>query len=192
MKRIIISTTVGAVALAVLVFGGQQLSTRLFGNASPAAFAQSSIPSHVLYDSLFRMDISFRRRALEQELTGQPVTSMKTYFKDEVALTDAEDKILEQTAIDFLKEVEPIDNEAKQILKQFRELYADGEVPDGQQVPAPPAELGTLQQRRNAAALNNREKLRNGLGENRFGEFDGFVQQEFSTNFQSNGASPRE
>lgn len=191
MKRIIISTA-AATFIAAVAFGGHYLSARLFGNANPSVLAQSAIPSHVLYDSLFRMDISFRRKALEQELTGQPVTSLKSYFKDEVALTDAEDKILEQTAIDFLKEVEPIDKRAKEILAQYRELYVDGVVPDGQQIPAPPAELGTLQQQRNTAALNNREKLRNGLGESRFTVFDGFVQQEFSTNFQSNGAAPRD
>lgn len=187
--KIALISAIVLVALS-LFFGSEHISAGLFATAKPAAI-ESAIPDHVLYESLFRMDISFRRKALEQELTGQTVTSLKHYFKDEANLTDVEDKILEQTAINFITEVEPIDAQARQMVATFREQFPDGEIAAGQQVPPPPLELANLQTQRNAVALRNRDKLSSLLGVT-FAQFDSFVQLNFAGNFQSNGSVPRQ
>lgn len=147
---------------------------------------RSSIPEHVLYESIFRMDLSFRRKALEQELSGQTVTSLKTYFKDEFGLNDEEDDLLRQTAIEYLEDIEPVNAQAIQLLAQLREQFQDGEIPDGQFVPAPPPALADLQSQRNSIALQSRDKLANRLGK-KFEMFDGLVKTRFAANFQSLG-----
>lgn len=145
-----------------------------------------SIPEHVLYESIFRLDLSFRRKALEQELSGQTVTSLKTYFKDEFGLNDEEDDLLRQTAIEYIEDIEPVNAQAIQLLAQLREQYQDGAIPDGQSVPAPPPGLEDLQNQRNSIALQSRDKLANRLGK-KFEMFDELVKTRFADNFQSLG-----
>ncbi len=113
-----------AFVVATLVFGSQHLSGRLFETTTSAS-SSSSIASEILYDSLFRMDISFRRKALEQELSGKSVASLKYYFKNQTSLSDEQDLLLEQVAIEYVQEVEPIDAQARQIIAQFREQFPD-------------------------------------------------------------------
>lgn len=174
-----------AVATA-LVLGGEHIYASWFAKASTANVL-STVPDHVLYDSLFRMDVSFRRKALEQQLTGQPVTSLQSYFKNSANLTDQENEVLKLTAIEFLEEIEPIDTRARQITAEIREQYLYGEVPAGGEVAPPPAELGDLQNRRNEIVLKKREELSELLGKDAFEKLDKFMHKEFAENFQANG-----
>ena len=164
----------------------ESVSTRLLTTATPLPL-ESPIPDYVLYDSLFRMDISFRGKALGQQLAGQNVTSLRHFFKDEAKLSDEQDRILEQTAIDFIQAVEPIDAQARQILAKVRGQFPDGVIPIGQQLPPPAAELTDLQSKRNEIALSYRDKLSDSLGKEVFGEFDEYIHKSFISNFQFNG-----
>lgn len=190
MRTKIVSTFFALAVALALFWGGEHIYARWFSTGSSIS-AVEAIPDQVLYDSLFRMDVSFRRKALEQELTGQPVTSFKTYFKDSANLTDEENEILRQTAIDFVQEIVPIDTQARQITANFREQYLYGEVPAGGEVAPPPAELGDLQNRRNEIVLRQRDKLSDLLGKAAFEKLDEFIHKDFASNFLANGEAPR-
>lgn len=189
MRTKIVSIFIALVAAVTFFWGGERIYASWFATASPVS-AVETIPDYVLYDSLFRMDVSFRRKALEQELTGQPVTSLKTYFKNSANLTDEESEILRQTAIDFIQEIQPIDTQARQITANIREQYLYGEVPAGGEVSHPPSELADLQNQRNEIVLRNRDKLSDSLGKDAFEKLDAFMHNDFATNFRANGEPP--
>ncbi len=190
MKTKIVSIFFTFAVAITLFLGGEHIYASWFATASPVN-AAGTLPDYVLYDSLFRMDVSFRRKALEQELTAQPITSLKSYFKDSANLTDEENEILRQTAIDFIQEIQPIDTQARQIIANIREQYLYGEVPPGGEVSHPPAELADLQLRRNDIVLQKRDKLSELLGKDVFEKLDGFIHKDFAANFQGNGEPPR-
>lgn len=190
MRTKILLIFISLVAAVTLFLGGERIYASWFATVSPVS-AIETIPDHVLYDSLFRLEVSFRRKALEQELTGQPVTSLKTYFKDRANLTDEENEILRQTAIDFIQEIRPIDTQARQITANIREQFLYGEVPRGSEVSQPPAGLVDLQNQRNQIVLQKRDKLSDSLGKKAFEKLDAFMHKEFTSNFQANGEPPR-
>ena len=181
------------VAIAVLIFGMILVAglTRTSAElaSTPAAPSGSTplVPDHVLWESVFRLDLSFRRKALEQELSGKTATDLKTYFKDEIGLKPEEDTILRETAIEYLVALQPIDAQAIQLLATLRESFPDGHVQDGQEVPPPPQALFDLQGERNALALTYRDRLADRLGSKAFEQFDNFVKGKFAENFQSIG-----
>lgn len=173
-----------AVAISAIVFASQpELTGSLFSSKANAQ-ASSQIPSHILYDQVFRLTISFRRKAEIQQLTGETVTSLPNYFKEEAQLTEQENEILQQVALEFLQEMQPVDDRAVVLIAEAWEAFPDGVVPEGQNVSQPP-ELFGLQEQRNALALRYRDRLNDLFGSKRFGKFDVFVQGDFASKFQS-------
>ena len=171
----------------ILVSGLTRTSAELTSTPAAPAGPTPQVPDHVLWESVFRLDLSFRRKALEQELSGKAATGLKTYFMDEIGLKPEEDNILRETAIEYLVALQPIDAQAIQLLAELRESFPDGYVQDGQEVPPPPQALFDLQGERNALALNYRDRLADRLGSKAFEQFDNFVKSKFAENFQSIG-----
>jgi len=185
MKNKITIISVLVIALMTLVFSSQSpLADKSFGIEQKVQ-AQSAyqIPPQILYDQMFRLVISFRKQAEIQQLTGERVTTLTNHFKDEAQLTDRENEILQQAALEFLQQVQPLDDQAIVLIAQVREAN-----PDAQQI-APPQELTDLQQQRNALALSYRNLLSERLGGAAFGEFDNFMQGSFAAGFQSSSPS---
>ncbi len=186
-KNTIAIVLVLTIAVTALAFGSQSPLTAGLFNFTPKAKAQSGsqIPTHILYDQMFRLTVSFRRKAEIQRLKGGRVTSLPDYFKEEAKLTDEQNEILQRVAIEFIQEVQPVDDQATVLISQIREAFPDGVVPDGQEVPPPPPELANLQNQRNSAALARRDQLEELFGKDKFTEFDKFIQGGFAANFQA-------
>lgn len=187
-KKIIASIllfTLGAITL------GSQLRSMTGGfSVETNVQAVSNVPTYVLYDQLFRLIISFRRKAIKQRINGEPVTSLTEYFKAEAQLTEEQNQKLTDLANQYFEEIEPIDTQASELISQIRESFPDGEIPEGQQVPPPPPELSGLQDQRNALALNYREKLNDAFGKAAFESFDSFMHKKFAQSFQAIGTNP--
>lgn len=139
---------------------------------------EPSIPDYVLYDTVFRLDNSFRVKAQEQETAEEIPTAFKYYFKNEASLTDEEDLILKQVAIEFLEEVQPTDAQAQKIIEA------------GDKGSKAVDELNDLQEQRNAVVLSNRDKLANRLSEPAFGRFNQYVQGNFALHLNSYQVQP--
>jgi hypothetical protein len=58
-------------------------------------------------------------------------------------------------------------------------------------MPAPPPELGELQNQRNTLALSYRNKLNDAFGKTAFESFDSFMHKKFAQSFQALGTNPR-
>ena len=179
MKNKITIISVLAIAVMTLMFVSQSpLVNKSFGIEQKAQ-AQSQIPPQILYDQMFRLVISFRKKAEIQHLTGEKATTLTNYFKEEVRLTDQENEILQQVAIQFIQQAYPVDDQATVLIEQIRESF-----PNVEQIAAP-KELTDLQTQRNALALYYRNRLSELLGGAKFGEFDTFMQGGFAAGFQS-------
>lgn len=185
-KEILTVVIVLTIAIGAIAFSGQMQSAKQSTNSvTTTSTGNPQIPTSVLYDQMFRIIISFRRRATIQKLKGERITLMKTYFKEEAQLTDQENEILEQVATEFIVAVQPIDDRAAELIAQGRQAFPDNIVPYGQIVPPPPEELTSLQVKRNELALKYRNQLSELLGSHSFSKIDDFVQGNFASNFQT-------
>ena len=170
-----------------------QTAKTTFSSTNPEPnSAQTNIPTYILYDRVFRLVISFKKKAELQKIRGERITLIQNYFKDETQLTDQQNKILEQVAIEFLQKVQPIDTQAQVLMAQVWQLFPDDLVPAGKKVPPPPPELANLQGQRNDLALSHRDRLKELLGNSKFSEFDNFVQGRFASSFQTISITPQQ
>ena len=142
----------------------------------------NKIPMYILYDKLFRMVLSFKNKSESQETSGERIIGLVNYFKDRANLTDSENQILLNISFEFAQEVFPIDTQAKTIIEDARQKYANGIVSREQ---TPPDELVNLQEQRNQLALRYRDRLKESLGEDGFAKLDKFVNNDFAAHFQA-------
>lgn len=185
-KSILALVTLGLL-IAVLA-GVRPGPVRNLINLSAGAVPAADVPTHVLYDHLFRLVIGLRQRSIEQNaLEGTP-SALGGYFREEAGLTSEQDRKLLDTAGEFIREVESFDARAAVITDRIRKEHR--EEPGGDP-PPPPPEIGELQQKRDELALSYRERLREALGEKVFAEFDRYVHEMFARNFQTAGANPQ-
>lgn len=67
------------------------------------------------------------------------------------------------------------DEKAQKIITAFRARYPGGKVPQGESLPPPPPELTRLWEERKAIILHARDRLREAFGEQKFKQFDAFL-----------------
>ena len=105
-------------------------------------------------------------------------------FQRKSKLPDSEFKKLIQVASDYHDEVSAFDAQAQVIIDNYHAQYPPGnlsEVP-----PPPPQELLDLQEKRNAAALTYRDRLKTELGGD-FPHFTTFVDSEITAKLAAPG-----
>ena len=188
-KKLIIATLLLSFGMAVLA--SQLNPVKGLFSVESQVHASSKIPTHILYDQLFRVIVSFRRKAEIQRLTGKNVTKLPNYIKESANLTDEENEKLTQFALEFMESVEVIDAHALDLIAQIREEFPDGEVGEGQQISPPPAELTDLQNQRNDLALSYRDKISKSFSKESFEAFDEYMHKEFIKGFQTTTTNPR-
>jgi hypothetical protein len=139
------------------------------------------IPDYTLYDQLFRIVFSFSKKAESQELSSEKIIGLTNYFKNRANLTDEENQILQNIALEFIPQVAPIDAQARAIIEDARQKSATGIVSREQ---SPPAELVNLQEQRNVLVLYYRDRLSASFGADRFAKFDEFIMGDFASRFR--------
>lgn len=168
--------------LGSLIFGSEQLAAG-FASILPDYNSTPKIPDNVLYESIFRLDLTFQRNAKEQKLAGEPVTPLINYFKEQLELTDEENELLHKIAAEFAEAVSPTDKRANEIINGIRKQFPGGRIEPGQEVPQPPKELADLQAKRDWLVLDYRDRLHNALGSEKFASVDFLVKNKFSKSF---------
>ncbi|HMM79823.1 MAG TPA: hypothetical protein PKC65_07370 [Pyrinomonadaceae bacterium] len=138
--------------------------------------SNSNVPESVIYDNLFRTVVELKKRSVSGEIDTNKSLAHSTFIQSYGDLTDADYRILEDTAIAYVKEVSLIDEQAKAMIDQTRQKFANGIVPRNS--PVPP-ELIKLQNERNAMALTYRDRLRDALGAERFVEVEKFIVEKW-------------
>lgn len=136
------------------------------------------VPQYIVYRQLFRHVVILRNKAAEEERQGRDGAALRTLYKRNAELNDAESAVLDQIAEDAERQVSELDAQARTIIAEARAQHPGGELQPGETLPPPPAELGALQEQRNAAVLQWRDRLRAAFGEDAFRRFDAFVQRD--------------
>jgi len=140
------------------------------------------IPDHVAYRFVFHQIVSLEKQAQEAENQGKDGQSLRTLFQRRAGLNDEQARVLLEIASDCENETRAQDAKAKIIIDAFKAQYPGGEVPKGQTVAPPPAELQTMQAERNAMILRSRERLHVMFGDDAFQKFDEFVRTHAKQN----------
>jgi hypothetical protein len=136
------------------------------------------VPQYIVYRQLFRHVVILKKKAEEEERNGRDGALLRSLYKRNAKLNDAEATTLEQIAEESDRQVSEFDERAKKIIAEARAQHPGGELNPGETLPPPPAELGALQEQRNNAVLQARDRLRAIFGEEAFGRFDKFVQRD--------------
>jgi hypothetical protein len=182
-KNLLMLVIVLTIAVGATAFSSQtQLAYRSlgFGVNTYERTTKHQIPDYVLYDKLFRMVNSLKKKAQLPETAVEKAVALNDYFKQRANLTDEENQILQNTALEFMREVAPVDNRAGAVITEARQNRLNKAA--GEQTP--PAELVNLQEQRNALALRYRDRLKEALAADAFTRFDEFVQDDFASGFQ--------
>ena len=179
-NRIALTCALATVTVIAAVFFSQSNATRGLLSLTPKAQAQSGsqIPPQILYDQMFQLIISFKRKAEIQRMKSEPITAFSDYFKQQLALTEQENEVLEQTAAEFVEQAQAIDARAANSIARFREAAANGSGGSTR-------ELTELQEERDNLALVYRDRLNELLGSRRFIQLDNFLQETFAANLQT-------
>jgi hypothetical protein len=138
----------------------------------------SPVPQYIIYRQLFRHVVELKKKAEEEERNGRDGAVLRSLYKRNAKLNDAEATILEQIAEESDAQIAEFDGRAKKIIDEARAQHRGGELQPGETLPPPPPELGILQEQRNTAVLQARDRLRAIFGEEEFDRFDKFVQRD--------------
>lgn len=192
-KLLMVVIVLTAAATGAVTFGSRaQLAYQSFGLFSADAYEEtpkSRMPDHVLYDKLFRMVGSLKKKAESvQDITAEKADALSNYFKRRAQLSDEENQILLNTALEFMREAAPVDERARAAISEARRNPLSNRGAAGELTP--PLELIDLQEQRNALALLYRDRLKASLGEDAFARFDEFVESDFASGFQVISLSP--
>lgn len=137
--------------------------------------SQAQIREHVLYRHLFHHVLALKKKAEEFERDGKDAAQLRTHFKRQAVLNDAQVGVLDLVATQYDEQEKLLDARAKPIIDAYKAQYPGGQVPQGQKPAPPPAELRSLSHERDALALRSRDQLRASLG-SEFERFDNFVK----------------
>ncbi|HEY0098515.1 MAG TPA: hypothetical protein VGB76_06130 [Pyrinomonadaceae bacterium] len=141
---------------------------------------QANVPEHVVYWHIFHHHNFLNRKADEAQRMGkaEEATRLRGFYKREAKLDEGQDAALGQIALEVENEVEVLDAQAKRVIDAAREKTPGGALKKDEAIPPPPRELAALQERRNAAILKARNRLKSMLGDAAFDEFQGFVREK--------------
>ncbi len=95
-----------------------------------------------------------------------------SFFSEKIGLSGAESTTLAAEAQAWQAEVAPIDKSAYAMIASIRAKTPGGHLAPGEQPPAPPEELKTMQAQKDAVTLKHVQHLHTMLGEERFAAFD--------------------
>lgn len=201
MKRkvFVVLCTVALVTSAFVVIRGEAMSevlkTRFLGatryvpasaqkpspNRAADETAPRSVPAHAVFNEFFYHVSFLKKQAEKEEKAGKDAAALRSFYKRQAKLDDAQQRHLDQTASKLARELERMDEKAQKLIKQFRAEVQAMHIAPGQMPPAPPEELKAMQAERNASVLRSRDELRDALGEEAFGRLDRYVQQNIAT-----------
>jgi len=131
LKRLLLC--LAAVAAGIGIF----FSVRTQGRGASAATSTlttqqaKSLPEHVPYMFLFEHHSFNLRKASELERQGKDATFLRSMFKSQVGMSDAESAIFDQVAQDCERELAQQDAKAQVILLAFKAKFPGGVLPQG-------------------------------------------------------------
>lgn len=138
------------------------------------------VPQTVLWHMIFSLSRMTEIEARKMNQQGRNGDAWSQYFIKRGVLAADSEKIFKKNADAYLRELEAIDRRAKQVTDAMRAQYPKGLIKDTKDMPMPPAELGVLQQQKDALALRYRDAFKNAVSPETFNKFSQFLTNDFS------------
>lgn len=180
IKAFTLSVLLGVLVLGIFAFS--KAPEAKHANVPTSVQKDLEVPEHVIYRQLFHDIVVRNERANELERTGQNVPSLRNLYQRRAGLSEDQDRVLHEIALNCEQEVKQQDAKAKVIIDNFKKQYPEGRVPPGE-TPAPPSpELVSMQAERNAIILRARDRLREAFGAEEFKRFETFVENHIAPN----------
>ena len=166
------------IALSLLLFPHSPCGAQA-PDAAPVP-AATPAPARVVYWELFKHVMFLEKQADLADTSGEDGWELRHFYQIHVDLSLGEEGILKQIARAATTQVAAIDAQAREIVMQFQAQYPGGRLPKGVAIPKPPAILGPLQKQRDQTILDQEAQFRSLLGDERFQQFDAYVQKNFA------------
>lgn len=149
--------------------------------------AQQPAPAHAVYNEFFYHVNFLRKKAAKEEAAGKQAGLLRSFYKRQAKLDEAQNGLIDKTASDLGAALERMDEKARKIILKFRADVRAMDIKPGQRPPDPPAELKAMQAERDALILRARDGLRASLGGEAFGRLDQYVQQNIAPRMTAAG-----
>jgi len=107
---------------------------------------------------------------------GRNGNALRNYYQTHATLTPSEAALLKSTAHNAVTSIAAIDHQIAAAVAVFRAQFAGGKWPKSKPLPAPPAELQSLQAAKDNIILGHLSTIQSGFGASRFQHLDSFVQ----------------
>ena len=143
------------------------------------------VPDKIVFFILFNHLVGLKEQAEKAAEKGESLNYLGMY-EEQANLNNAQSQFLFQTAQDCMDAIKPINDEAKEIITKAQANFPKGEVKSPEDLPPPPQELKELQQRKDDVVLRFRDVLKDGLGTQKFGEFNDFARQKIAPQVTTN------
>ncbi len=153
---------------------------------SASALAQSPgqtsghAPDERFYPLVFRHVLSLQQsdsmNPSMPEVAGTASPSLASTFGHFAKTTNGENATLLTEAKNWKAEVDPVDTQAHQLIDSIHAKTPGGRLAPGEQPPAIPPELATLQAKRDGITLRHVQRLRTAWGVDRFAQFDASIR----------------
>ena len=181
-KRIIICLSVVVAIAAGVTFKYQKSQSR----AKETPQQQQAIPEFEVYRMLFHHHVSMKKKADELEKQGKDAKFLREFYKREAKLTDDQARAFDEIATKCEEEVAKQDAKAKAIVDKALAKNGNGKLTKrGQPPDAPPPELRSLWDERNAIIMKHRYGLEAAFGGSEFKRFADYVNQDVVPHFST-------
>jgi hypothetical protein len=164
------------VLLALLVAAVSH-RTRSQTSSPTTGTAPTPIPQRILYFQLFNhvAYLDYASGVATQQGQTASALSLGNYYQVHASLTTAETALLKSTAHAELTSLAALDQQAQALIVTYRAQFPAAGWSRKKPLPAPPAELHTLQVTRDNITMSNVAALQSGFGAD-FQRFDTYVQ----------------
>lgn len=143
--------------------------------ATAAPQSQAAIPQNVLFEFLFDNISALNQAADTDDKAGnhQGAALWRTHDQRGAGLNDAEGQILQETALDCLRQLKEKDAKIRALAERDR-----AQTPPGIMIPASPEMIQTFEDRKKVVN-DHIERLREALGDASFNKLDTYVHSSF-------------
>lgn len=203
IKYILVIAVVCLVTIIGFIGAGKGTLVEVGANGTPTPTpaknfyaATKPIPEEMVYWMLFEQINELKTKDTQSSLQGETTTFKNSFYANTLKLSATQFAAIDNAVANCLSQIQPIDQQARQIINQYRSQYPNGQLvkkqpsqPSGEfyspriespieNVPPVPPQLLTLQNQKNQIILNTKESIRQALGASSFAEFDAAVKED--------------
>jgi hypothetical protein len=164
----------------ILILAGAFIAGSL-GPAASQSTTDKKLPEAHLFLHLFKHMASLEKRTELARQTGNNMDFTR-WYEQEAGLNHVQNEAFRSVASLCLDEVERLDGQAEEIIRQVRAQFPPGKT---DRIPSVPPELMELQKKRDATVLKYRDELMTQLGDDASVRFKKFVEDKIQPNIKA-------